>query len=115
MRQFYRPEWTCGRYHKFKPNSYALFYNLIEGMAYFFENESADIVCQILQTPKNSLIPLQILCDLTNNEFSDEEILSFCNELVSAGLLTEGLLSIEIISRNRELIGLARKKKCNRG
>lgn len=38
---YYRPEWTCGRYHEVA--KVALCYNLIEGMSYFFEGDSAKI------------------------------------------------------------------------
>jgi len=53
---FYRPNWTAGRFHKVENNSYALMYNLLEGMAYFFEDESAKIIETILLRERNQKI-----------------------------------------------------------
>jgi radical SAM protein with 4Fe4S-binding SPASM domain len=111
MKEIFRPEWNCGRYHRIDSKSYALLYNLIEGMAYFFEEESADIVGEILRFPKNGQIPIQSLIESTSNQFTEEEILDFCNELVSVGLLTEGLLSESVVKENRKIIGELRKKE----
>jgi hypothetical protein len=111
MKEIYRPEWNCGRYNQVDLKSHALLYNLIEGMAYFFEEESADIIGAILKFPKNSLIPIKALVASTTNQFTEEEILDFCNELINAGLLTEGLLSEEFIKQNRKKIGEYRKKQ----
>jgi radical SAM protein with 4Fe4S-binding SPASM domain len=111
MKEIFRPEWTSGRYHKTKDNNYALFYNLLEGMAYLFEDESADIVGAILNFPKNGQIPIQALVESTNSQFTEEEIIDFCSELISSGLLTEGLLSESIIKENRKIVGELRKKQ----
>lgn len=48
---YYRPEWTCGRYNK--ENNVAIYYNLIEGYSYFFEDESAMVVGEILSVNRN--------------------------------------------------------------
>ena len=109
MYEIYRPTWTCGRFHQ-SNSSYALFYNLIEGMAYFFEEESADIINEILKVPKGSIVSLSKLKKITNNQFTTEEIKNFCTELISAGLLTEGIISEKRISEYRRLIGHKRKK-----
>ena len=66
MKNLFRPEWTCGRFIKTDANSYALFYNLIEGMAYFFEDESAEIIGEILKYPKNSYILFERFLDINN-------------------------------------------------
>lgn len=111
MKEIFRPEWNCGRYHQVDSKSNALLYNLIEGMAYFFEEESAMIVGKILSFPKNEQIPLQALVESTNYQFSEEEIIEFCNELISVGLLTEGLLSESVIKQNRKIMGELRKQQ----
>lgn len=111
MQQLYRPKWNCGRYHKNDTNSYALLYNLMDGMAYFFEDESADIVGEILKFPKDSQIDLQQLQNTTSNLFTIDEIWNFCDDLVSVGLLTEGVLPDTIITENRKQIGQLRKKQ----
>lgn len=110
MKELFRPEWTCGRYHNSKNNHYALVYNLMEGMAYFFEDESATIINTILNFPKNGLIPNNALLDACDNKFNLEEIQEFCLELINVGLLTEGVLSTEQIKANRINIGLNRKR-----
>lgn len=111
MKEIYRPEWNCGRYNQVDSKSHALLYNLIEGMAYFFEEESADIIGAILKFPKNTQIPIKALVESTTNQFTEEEILDFCNELINVGLLTEGLLSEEFIKENRKKVGEYRKKQ----
>jgi len=111
MKEIVRPEWNCGRFHKKNSKSHALLYNLIEGMAYYFEEESADIVGSILRFPKNGVIPIQALIESTSNLYSEEEITQFCNELVSVGLLTEGILSESVIKENRKIVGDLRKRQ----
>lgn len=111
MKKIYRPEWNCGRYHKYETNSHAILYNLLDGMAYFFEDDSADLVGAILECPKKSEIPLSSLINSTQGQFSKNEVLDFCDELVSVGLLTEGILSETIIKENRKLVGEQRKRQ----
>lgn len=110
-KKIYRPEWCSGRYYKTGNSSQALLYNLIEGMAYLFEEESADLVGAILNVPKNGQITLQILIDATNNQFTYDEIICFCDELISVGLITEGLLSETIVNNNRKIVGQRRKSQ----
>jgi two-component sensor histidine kinase len=111
MKEIFRPEWNCGRFHQHESKSHALLYNLMDGMAYFFEEESAQIIGAILSYPKNAQIPIQSLIDATSNQFSQEEIIIFCDELISVGLLTEGLLSHHKIKENRRIIGEYRKQQ----
>ena len=109
--KLYRPKWNSGRFHNNGVHSYALLYNLIEGMAYFFEDESADVIAAILKFPKDSHIDFQALHNATNNQYSDDELLEFCNELVNVGLLTDGLLSETSIRDNRMKIGKLRRQQ----
>lgn len=111
LREIFRPDWCSGRYYNSETNSHALLYNLLEGMAYLFEDESADLVGAILNVPKNSQIPIQSLIQSTNYEFTEDEIISFCNELISVGLITEGLLSENVINNNRKIVGERRKNQ----
>ena len=53
----YRPEWTCGRYND--KQKVAIYYNLLEGMAYFFEEYSAVVVGKILSVEKNKPIDIE--------------------------------------------------------
>ena len=112
MNGFYRPVWTCGRYNKnISEQSYALMYNLIEGAAHFFEEESAKIIGTILSYPKGAQIPVAAVSDAVNNEFSHEEILAFCHELVEIGLLTDGLLPEDKVKEIRKSVGDHRSEK----
>lgn len=42
----YRPIWTCGRYNE--KARVAIFYNLIAGMSYYFEDYSAEVIDEAL-------------------------------------------------------------------
>lgn len=94
---YYRPEWTCGRYNEEK--KVAIYYNLIEGVSYFFEEDSAYIIGKILQTAKGSLFDLSSLSDM---DYSMDEIYGFLNELVSLQLLSTYIYSREDIIQYRQ-------------
>jgi radical SAM protein with 4Fe4S-binding SPASM domain len=111
MFEFFRAEWTSGRSILLNNKSHALVYNLIEGMAYYFEDESAVIIKMILSFPKNGQIPILAVQDYTKNAFSPDEIIAFFQELVEVGILTEGLLTKESVLQNRKLVGEFRKEQ----
>lgn len=91
---YYRPLWTCGRYNEGK--KVAIMYNLLEGMSYFFEDESAYIIGAILQAGKSNAFSPETINELG---YSEEEICSFLDELVSLGLLTNNNETISKESR----------------
>jgi radical SAM protein with 4Fe4S-binding SPASM domain len=109
MKEIFRPEWTCGRFHNSGDKNYALVYNLIEGMAYFFEEESALLIRTILRFPRNGQVPIQALLAACDGQFSESEINEFCAELINVGVLSEGILSVEKTKEIRNIIGLNRK------
>ncbi|MBO4851977.1 MAG: radical SAM protein [Prevotella sp.] len=82
---YYRPEWTCGRYNQIAHA--AIYYNLITGVSYFFEEYSADVVGVFLSIPKNKRISLEVLSNATN--ISEKSLIPFANELCLLGLLAE--------------------------
>lgn len=84
MNTFYRPEWTCGRYDEI--HRVAIFYNLIEGMTYFFEDYSADVVGIILSLGKNGCMSITDLSFKSN--LSEENLKPFLKELEQLHLLT---------------------------
>ena len=107
--ELYRPEWTCGRFFRSSKNkSVALMYNLIEGTAHFFEDESAELVGSILSHKKSSEVSIERLEVAVNYEFSVEELYSFCDELIDVGLLTYGKLDSEKIREIRRKSGVKR-------
>lgn len=81
---YYRPEWTCGRFDK--KACVAICYNLIDGMAYFFEDYSALVIGEILSLPRNGSIELKRLSDLTG--IAENSLMSFADRLMEIGLLS---------------------------
>ena len=95
---YYRPEWTCGRYHKVA--KVALCYNLIEGMSYFFEGDSAEIVGCLLATERNGSISVDALALGTNTAL--ESLIPFLEELTKVGLLITKLVTPEVVRAYRK-------------
>ena len=81
---YYRPEWTCGRCNN-KARA-ALYYNLIEGMSYYFEDASADVIGAVLQSPRNGVVKVAEVAEQTG--IAEESIASFFEELSTLNLLT---------------------------
>ena len=72
---YYRPAWTCGRYNKDK--AVAIYYNLIEGFSYFFEEYSAVVIGFILSIKRNNSFTLDEISEKTG--FAKENLLDFLN------------------------------------
>ena len=97
---FYRPEWTCGRLSK--EADAAIYYNLIDGMAYFFEDYSAQVIGVILSLPRNGSIELQRWSDLTG--IAENSLMSFADSLMEMGLLVSERPTKELVRRYRATI-----------
>ena len=82
---FYRPEWTCGRYNA--DAEVAIYYNLLEGMSYLFEDYSALVVAQLLALPRNGSITIEQVAKIT--DIAIESIIPFFEELQKVGLITD--------------------------
>ena len=106
-RIFFRPEWTTGRYDSKK--HVAIFYNLIEGMSYFFEDESADVIGKILSVVRNGHFTSEEITEDTNIPI--EILLPFLEELENLNLLTKEHPTKEGINKYR--ISVAEWKKNN--
>ena len=102
----YRPEWTCGRYDD--KHKVAIYYNLIEGMAYFFEDNSADIIGELLNVDRNGLIDVQSISDKTGTDI--ENLVSFFELLMNYGLLVPEIPEEETICEYRNNIILSKQK-----
>lgn len=93
--KYYRPEWTCGRYNAEKHS--AIYYNLIEGLSYFFEDDSADVIGAILKSPRNGEIHIEEIGETTNTNL--ESLEPFFQQLSQVNLITteipnsEGILN----------------------
>lgn len=95
--KLYRPVWTCGRFNA--KALIAIYYNLIEGIAYTFEESSALVVGYILKITKGNSFELEELSDELLIEI--ECLLPFIDELCYLGLLSKEPMSNEIISEHR--------------
>ena len=101
-----RPEWTCGRYdEKYRV---AIFYNLIEGMAYFFEDVSADVICEILSVKKNETISISHI--LKNVGLVMEELNPFLSVLLDRGLITTSIPNQDDIAEYRNNVRLKKRQ-----
>lgn len=84
MAHYYRPEWTCGRYDA--DHKAAILYNLIEGMSYYFEDDSAEIVGAILMSSRGTEVNIETVASDTDTDI--ECMREFFDELMSLSLLT---------------------------
>ena len=80
----FRPVWTCGRYDS--EHHAAIFYNLIEGLSYYFEDKAADIVGIILSAGKNGEIDINAI--LESCDCNESVIFNFFEYLREFKLLT---------------------------
>ena len=80
---YYRPEWTVGRYYP--QHKVAIMYNLMEGNSYFFEDDSASVIGEILSHQRNSAIDTQSLSKCYN--IDDDIIQAFFDELSDERLI----------------------------
>lgn len=80
---YYRPEWTCGRYHSCSRS--AIFYNLIEGVSYYFEDTSADVIGSILSASRNGTVFVNDIAD--DLKIDPDVIIDFFQQLVDVNLL----------------------------
>ena len=104
---YYRPEWTAGRFNQ--PKSAAIFFNLIEGMSYFFEDASAEIIGGIIAAGRNGEIRVSSLVEQSG--IAEDELRPFLEELLRLGLLTESIPTPEGIAAYRK--SLAQWKREN--
>ena len=100
MNRFFRPEWTIGRYNAEKHVS--LLYNLIAGFSYFFENQSADVIGDILKVNRNGNIDIQQVATTTG--IHEESIQNFFDLLLQQGLLVNAIPTKEGIAEYRKQV-----------
>ncbi len=97
---YYRPEWTCGRYNA--QVHAAIYYNLIEGLCYYFEDISADVVGNALMAPRNGIISTNEVAK--NTGVAEDSIIEFYEELKGLNLLTDEKPTQEAIANYRHAI-----------
>lgn len=77
-------------------------YNLLEGVAHFFDDLSADVVSIILNTPINEDIDYEKLLEVAG--LSDEEVTCFMEQLLNVGLITTFIPGKKDIDQYREYV-----------
>lgn len=97
---FYRPAWTCGRFNS--RSNVAIFYNLMEGMSYFFEEDSAVIIGLILSVPRNGKIDIHRIAKESDTDI--ECLNSFLLELEERGLVISFIPNETFISHYRSIV-----------
>lgn len=91
--RYYRPEWTCGRYNR--EHNVAIMYNLIEGMCFYYEDITAEVIACILSKEKNEPFDLEWLS--CQSDVNTTSLMPFVNQLEQYGLLTSHILTKEEI------------------
>lgn len=93
----YRPIWTCGRYNE--KARVAIFYNLIAGMSYYFEDYSAEVIDEVLTVPRNGRFELDAIASKLN--IALESLYPFFQQLEQLGLVSSILPTKDIIDDYR--------------
>lgn len=94
---YYRPIWTCGKYNS--DSQAAIFYNLITGMSYYFEDYSAMVIGEILSVQRNGKIQLNTISEKLN--ISLDSLEPFFNELADLGIVSHIIPTDETITNYR--------------
>lgn len=97
--KLYRPLWTCGRFNAHA--RIAIYYNLIEGIAYTFEESSALVIGYILNLRKGNSFELDDMSDKLLIEI--ESLIPFVEELCKLGLLSKESISESLIAKHRSI------------
>jgi radical SAM protein with 4Fe4S-binding SPASM domain len=86
---YYRPQWTAGRYRKTKSGEdWAIVNNLLEGMSYLFKEKSAQIIEAILKVKKGEDVNLKTIKETVAKDFSNEDFLNFISQLCDVGIIS---------------------------
>ena len=107
--KLYRPLWTCGKYNK--EHKKAIVYNLIEGQAYFFEEESAIVIGEILSYGRNNPILMQGVAEKTGIHI--DCITDFVVALEQLGILLDHIPNSQEIRNYRSAIAQHNKENYN--
>ena len=104
---YWRPEWTCGRFNS--NASVAIIYNLIDGIAYFFEDYSAQVIGYILSVAKNESFTVEGLSDATG--IGTASLIPFMGELCELAILSSQHITKELsISQRRRKLNIRNTK-----
>lgn len=95
---FYRPPWTCGKYNAEK--HVAIMFNLLSGMNYFFEAESADVVGMVLAAGRGGRMSLTDISDKLLIGTASLE--PFFEQLCSLQLISQEAITTEMVTAYRK-------------
>ena len=104
---YYRPEWTCGRYNA--EHKAALMYNLLEGMCFYYEDITAEVIGHILSVSRNSSFDLEWLSQQSDVQI--DSLIPFLEQLKQYGLLTSKVLFEDEISAYRSNLKTKRQQQ----
>ena len=99
-KKYFRPQWTCGRYNK--EHEAAIYYNLIEGISYFFESYSAMVVGEIISTHRECEFNVADISQKLN--ISTESLLPFLEQLEQLGLISSISPTDNMVSEYRRKV-----------
>lgn len=98
--KYYRPIWTCGRYHEVSQST--IYYNLIAGMSYFFESYSAMVIGEILSAPRNGEVNIEAIGHKLN--IALDSLVPFFEQLEQMGIVSSVFPTAEIIADYRKRV-----------
>lgn len=99
-KNYFRPRWTCGRYNS--EHRVAIYYNLIEGVSYLFEDDSADIIGELLLVPRDGCFSLEGLAEKTDTAI--ESLIPFLDTLTGCNLIIDTPVTSGGISAYRKAV-----------
>lgn len=113
QKEYYRPIWTCGRYNE--KAQVAIFYNLIAGMSYYFEEFSAMVIGEVLKVQRNGKFCLENISAKLG--IAMESLSSFFVELEKLGIVSSVFPSDDVIddyrkrtSEHNRLVAMTKKE-----
>lgn len=107
MTEYLRPEWTCGRYDP--AHRAAIYYNLIEGLCYYYEDTSALVVGCLLDMDRNTPFTVE---DISLKSGVDADRLqTFFDDMAQHGLLANRVATAEDVKLYRDSLLSCRKKQ----
>lgn len=102
----YRPEWTCGRFNE--SEGCAIMYNLVAGMSYYFEEESAAFIGFLLSKKRWQIINVLSMSQELNADIISTYV--FLSQLIDVGLVALRPYSDEAVRLYREEMQMIRIK-----
>lgn len=97
---YYRPIWTCGRYNAEKKAS--IYYNLITGISYYFEDFSAMVIGELLNVTRNGKISLLDISEHLN--IALESLIPFFVQLEQLGIVSSIPTTESVVAKYRRRV-----------